>query len=167
MATSAALTHGLYTDAVKEDIRAILDAEAPISRRLLIRRLLKNYGIRSNNSSLDGYLNRIFSEMGLVSTGTDCIFFWKDKEQQESYAVCRKACGREALDIAPEEVAQAILQVVRDQFAIGKESLISEAARLFGYACVRDNILASMTRGLDYAIANKWVRLDGERYRIS
>jgi len=47
---------------------------------------------------------------------TDDIFYWKDKEQLDNYSGYRLASEREALDIAPEEVAQAILQVLKEQF---------------------------------------------------
>ena len=104
--------------------------------------------------------------MGLVTSGTEDIFYWKDKEQLENYSGYRLASEREALDIAPEEVAQAIQQVLKEQFAIDEDGLISETARLFGYASVRDNVLASMKRGIEHALKNNMIQLDGDRYKI-
>ena len=57
-AESAMFSQGYYTDSVVEDIRAILDAEAPISRRLLIKRLINNYGISRNGVRINTYLPR-------------------------------------------------------------------------------------------------------------
>ena len=166
-ADSAMFSQGYYTDSVVEDIRAILDAEAPISRRLLIKRLINNYGISRNGVRINTYLTEVFEDMELVTSGTEDIFYWKDKEQLENYSGYRLASEREALDIAPEEVAQAILQVLKEQFAIDEDGLISETARLFGYASVRDNVLASMKRGIELALKNNMIQLDGERYKIS
>ena len=166
-ADSAMFSQGYYTESVVEDIRTILEAEAPISRRLLIKRLINNYGISRNGVRINTYLTEVFEDMGLVTSGTDDIFYWKDKEQLESYSGYRLASEREALDIAPEEVAQAILQVLKEQFAIDEEGLISETARLFGYASVRDNVNASMKRGIEYALKSNIVQLDGGRYKIS
>ena len=166
-ADSAMFSQGYYTDSVVEDIRAILDAEAPISRRLLIKRLINNYGISRNGVRINTYLTEVFKDMGLVTSGTDDIFYWKDKGQLENYSGYRMASERESLDIAPEEVAQAILQVLKEQFAIDEEGLISETARLFGYASVRDNVLASMKRGIEYALKNNMIQFDGGRYKIS
>ena len=166
-ADSAMFSQGYYTDSVVEDIRTILEAEAPISRRLLIKRLINNYGISRNGVRINTYLTEVFEDMGLVTSGTEDIFYWKDKEQLKSYSGYRLASERESLDIAPEEVAQAILQVLEEQFAIDEEGLISETSRLFGYASVRDNVLASMKRGIKYALKNNMIQLDGERYKIS
>ena len=166
-ADSAMFSQGYYTESVVEDIRTILDAEAPISRRLLIKRLINNYGISRNGVRINTYLTEVFEDMDLVTSGTDDIFYWKDKEQLENFSSYRLASEREALDIAPEEVAQAIIQVLKEQFAIDEEGLISETARLFGYASVRDNVLASMKRGIKYALKNNMIQLDGERYKIS
>ena len=166
-ADSAMFSQGYYTDSVVEDVRAILDAEAPISRRLLIKRLINNYGISRNGVRINTYLTEVFEDMDLVTSGTDDIFYWKDKEQLENYSGYRLASEREALDIAPEEVAQAILQVLKEQFAIDEEGLISETSRLFGYASVRDNVLASMKRGIKYAVRENLITLDGERHKIT
>ena len=164
-ADSAMFSQGYYTDSVVEDIRAILDAEAPISRRLLIKRLINNYVISRNGVRINTYLTEVFEDMGLVTSGTEDIFYWKDKDQLDNYSGYRLVSEREALDISPEEVAQAILQVLKEQFAIDEEGLISETARLFGYASVRDNVLASMKRGIEYALKNSIIQFDGGRYK--
>ena len=165
-ADSAMFSQGYYTESVVEDIRTILEAEAPISRRLLIKRLINNYGISRNGVRINTYLTEVFEDMGLVSSGTDDIFYWKDKDQLENYSSYRLASERVALDIAPEEVAQAIIQVLKEQFAIDEEGLISETARLFGYASVRDNVNASMKRGIGYAVRENLIILDVNRYKM-
>lgn len=73
----------------------------------------------------------------------------------------------ESLDIAPEKVAQAILHVLKEQFAIDEEGLISENARLFDYASVRDNVHASMKRGIEYIFKNNMMQFDGSRYKLN
>ena len=70
------------------------------------------------------------------------------------------------MDIAPEEGAQAILQVLKEQFAIDEDGLISETSRLFGYASVRDNVNASMKRGIEYALHVKMIIYEMERYKL-
>jgi len=70
------------------------------------------------------------------------------------------------LDIAPEEVAQAVVQVLKEQFAIDENGLISETARMFGYSCVRDNVLTSMRRGVECAVTLHKIYLDDGRYKL-
>ena len=164
---SAKFSQGCYTDIVVNDVRTIIEAEAPISRRLLIKRLINNYGISRNGVRINTYLTEVFEDMGLVTSGVEDIFYWKDKEQLENYFGYRLASEREALDIAPEEVAQAIIQVIKEQFAIDESGLIIETSRLFGYASVRDNVFASMKRGVEYALKNNMIQLEGGRYKVS
>ncbi|MBR5898808.1 MAG: DUF3320 domain-containing protein [Muribaculaceae bacterium] len=166
-ADSAMFSQGYYTDSVVNDIQTIIEAEAPISRRFLIKRLLNSYDISRNGVRINAYLTEVFKDMNLVTSGTDDIFFWKSQEQRDNYSEYRMASGREALDIAPEEVTQAVLQVIKEQFAIDEDGLISETARLFGYACVRDNVHASMKRGIDLALSINLIKLDGERHKLS
>ena len=121
-----------------------------------------------SNTALLIYLSIFTCKLdNVVSTGTSTS--WeprrKDKKQLNNYSGYRLASERESLDIAPEEVAQAILQVLNEQFAIDEEGLISETARLFGYASVRDNVNASMKRGIEYALKNNMIQLDGGRYK--
>ncbi len=163
---SALFSQGEYTRTVIKDIETILDVEAPISRRLLIKKLLGNYNISRNGNRINAYLAELFTKMKLVTSGKDDIFFWKDREQFDNYRGFRTASGREALDIAPEEVAQAAIKVLKEQFAINEEGLIAETAHLLGYASVRDNVLTSMKRGIEYAVNSRKIVLDGERYRL-
>ena len=157
---------GKFKKDIVSDIRKIIEAEAPISRKLLIKKLLNNFGIMRNGPKINAYLTEIFSKMHLATTGTDDVFFWKNKTNIRSLSVYRPAAGRDPQDIAPEEVAQAIRQVVKDQFAIDEDGLIRETAALFGFATVRDNVLASMTRGLECAMSKKMIVLDDGRYRL-
>lgn len=163
---SALFSQGYFTDSVVNDIRTILAYEAPICRRLLIKRLLNSYGIARNGVRINSYLTEVFNDMDLVTSGVDDVFFWKDEEQRENYSGYRFS-SREALDIAPEEVAQAVIQVLEEQFAIDEEGLVSETSRLFGYANVRDNVLASMKRGIEYAVKNGSATFDGTKYKIA
>ncbi len=163
---AAMFTQGQYEDSVKMDIRTILDVEAPISRRLLTKRLLNSYGISRSGIRINAYLDQIFRSMNLVSSGSDDLFFWRDREQRDSFSGYRIS-SREALDVAPEEVAQAVIQVLREQFAIGEQGLVTETARLLGYANVRDNALASMRRGIAYAMDKGVILLDDGRYRLA
>lgn len=56
--------------------------------------------------------------------------------------------------------------MLKEQFAIGEEGLISETARLFGYASVRDNVLASMKRGIEYAVRESLIIFESMKYKF-
>jgi hypothetical protein len=166
VADSASFSQGYYTDTVVKDIKTIIATEAPISRRLLIKRLLTAYGISRNGVRINTYLGEVFEDMGLATSGTEDIFYWKDKEQLEHYSGYRLASEREALDIAPEEVAQAVVKVVQEQFAIDESGLVNETARLFGFNYAGDNISASMKRGINLALTIGLITIEANRYKL-
>ena len=166
VADSASFSQGYYTDTVVKDIKTVIATEAPISRRLLIKRLLTAYGISRNGVRINTYLGEVFEDMGLATSGTEDIFYWKDKEQLEHYSGYRLASEREALDIAPEEVAQAVVKVVQEQFAIDESGLVNETARLFGFNYAGDNISASMKRGINLALTTDLITIEANRYKL-
>ena len=84
-----------------------------------------------------------------------------------TFRIYRKASGREAYDIAPEEVANAALQVLEEQFAMNEETLVRETARLLGFANVRENVSLSMKRGITLGLSKRLFEMDGKRYRIN
>lgn len=162
---TSAFSQGRYTRSVMTNIQKIIKTEAPVSRQLVIKRILNSYDVRKG-PRVNAYLAEIFTQMDLISSGTDDVFYWKDEEQRDNYSGYRTASGREASEIAPEEVAQAVSQVVRDQFAIDEEGLVRETSELFGFAAVREQVANSMKRGIDYALKNNMITLDDMKYKI-
>ena len=93
--------------------------------------------------------------MELFSNEHGDTFYWKNEEQMRTYSVYRKASGREAYDIAPEEVVNAALQILEEQFAMNEETLVRETARLLGFANVRENVALSMKRGITLGLSKR------------
>ena len=52
------------------------------------------------------------------------VFCWKNREQCISYSIYRPVSEREATDIAPEEIANAIRQVLTDSISLPVADLI-------------------------------------------
>lgn len=146
------LTQESYKKIITNRITAIIATEGPVSRSLLCRRLINSFGISRMGSRLNAHMERILAEAGLQTTGTKIKFYWDKGVSPLSYGIYRPDSDREALDIAPEEVAVAACKILTDQVALPKEDLLRETARLFNYTRMGDNVTESMTRGIDYAI---------------
>lgn len=164
---STNIAQGEFTDSIVKHINMVIENEAPISKHLLVKKMLKAYGISRNSIRLNAYFSNVFREMGLFSNDHGDTFFWKNEDQMHTFRIYRKASGREAYDIAPEEVANAALQVLEEQFAMNEETLVRETARLLGFANVRENVSLSMKRGITLGLSKRLFEMDGKRYRIN
>lgn len=164
---STNIAQGEFTDSIVKHINMVIENEAPISKHLLVKKMLKAYGISRNSIRLNAYFSNVFREMELFSNEHGDTFYWKNEEQMRTYSVYRKASGREAYDIAPEEVVNAALQILEEQFAMNEETLVRETARLLGFANVRENVALSMKRGITLGLSKRLFEMDGKRYRIN
>ncbi len=80
--------------------------------------------------------------------------FWRPGQIPGEYNVYRvpktDAEKRDAEDICPEEVANAIKQVAKEQISISKDELIRETAKMFGFARIGSNVEQAMVRGMNH-----------------
>lgn len=110
--------------------------EASISKNLLCKRVLPAWSISRNGARLNNYFENLFAEMDIhkISYGNN-VFFWKQKQHPTEYTLYRAAGNdydkRNADDIPPKEIANAIKQVLKEQISLSKDDLIRETAKLF------------------------------------
>ena len=162
--TSDDFAQGLYDTQAMAKIRAVIKAEAPISRALLCKRVLNSFGIARMGTRLAAHMDYLLNRMGLTATGTESLFYWSKDLDPKSYDIYRPDSKREALDIAPEEVAVAVCRILKEQGALPEADLIRETARQFNYTRLGDNVTASMTRGI--AFAEKSGRVAGDDGKV-
>jgi len=151
---------------IVQQIRQIIEAEAPISRDQLCRKVLSGWGITRIGSKIDVYLNRLFSQLNLKYTGSGKDrFYWK-LEQVPSEYMNYRIFASNASDIAPEEVSVAVKEILEQQISLSKENLIKETSLLFGFGRLGTIVEASMIRGIDTAIKRGFAKDDGGRIVI-
>jgi hypothetical protein len=146
-----------------EQIAAVIETEAPISRNLLCKRVLGAWGISRLGTRLSGYFENLFPTLQLkAETYNGNVFFWKDDQEPLQYSMYRvhhgEADKREAEDLCPDEVANAIKQVVTNQVSLSKEELLRETAKIFGFARIGNNVEQAMIKGIEAAINKGFVR---------
>ena len=149
--TSDDFAQGYYDSQVMDKIRSVIKIEAPISRALLCKRVLNSFAIARMGTRLAAHMDSLLKRMNLRATGKESLFFWNEDQHPESYDIYRPESKREALDIAPEEVAVAVCRILEEQGALLEVDLIRETAHQFNYTRLGDNVMASMTRGIVFA----------------
>lgn len=150
--TSDDFAQGYYDSQVMNKIRSVIKTEAPVSRALLCKRVLNSFAIARMGTRLAAHMDYLLKRMNLRTTGKESQFYWNDDQRPESYDIYRPESKREALDIAPEEVAVAVRRILEEQGALLEEDLIRETAHQFNYTRLGDNVSASMAHGVAYAL---------------
>lgn len=150
--TSDDFAQGYYDSQVMDKIQSVIKTEAPISRALLCKRVLSSFAIARMGARLAAHMDYLMKRMNLQTTGKEDIFYWNEEQHPESYDIYRPESKREALDIAPEEVAVAVCRILKEQGSLPEADLIRETAHQFNYTRLGDNVSASMARGVAYAI---------------
>lgn len=148
-------------------IRKIVENEAPISKALLGKKILSEWGISRLGPRIDAYLETIFDTLHLYRIEHDgLVFCWKDEAQYRSYAEYRPDSDRDAADLPPEETANAIRQILTDSISLPLPDLIKACAQIFGFARMGSNIEASMLRGIQEAVKKNYARVENGRATI-
>jgi len=152
---------------IKRQITEVITAEAPISRNLLCKRILSSWGIARLGQKIDARFEQLLQSLPFYkSTYEGMAFFWKDKEQMDNYSVFRVQSGRDAIDLPPEEVANAIKQTLEEQISMPMKELARLVGQLMGYAKMGANIETAMYQGIKTAVAKGYIKIENNRAKI-
>lgn len=149
-------------------IRKIMESEAPISKSLLCKKILSEWGISRLGTRVEAQIETAFDTLNIYRTEYEgLVFCWNDKEQCASYSIYRRVSDREATDIPPEEIANAIRQLLTDSISLPAADLIKACAQQFGFARMGSNIDAAMQRGIREAVKRNYAKIENERVTIA
>ncbi|MES2829759.1 MAG: DUF3320 domain-containing protein [Bacteroidota bacterium] len=156
---------------IKAQLCNIVQTEAPISKNLLHKRLLNAWGISRMGGRASKYLDDLITNMELQQTeNLKRTFYWKSSQGSANYKDFRISAAespkREAEDLPPEEVANAIHQVLRNQISLSKQDLMRETARYFGYTKLGILVETYLSQGIEFAIAKGFAKLEGDRVKF-
>lgn len=149
-------------------IRKIMESEAPISKSLLCKKILSEWGISRLGTRVEAQIETALDTLNIYRTEYEgLVFCWNDKEQCASYSIYRPVSDREATDIPPEEIANAIQQLLTDSISLPVADLIKACAQQFGFARMGSNIDAAMQRGIREAVKRNYAKIENERVTIA
>ncbi|MCR2803978.1 DUF3320 domain-containing protein [Paenibacillus soyae] len=146
---------------VKEQIARVILEEGPISRPLLTRRVIQVWGMTRSGARIERHLSSLLASMKITSTEWDGIeFYWPEDAKPEGYAFYRvsekESERRSAEELPPEEIANAVHDVLFVQGSLSAEDLVRETVKLLGYSrtgaaldkMLRSGIQEALRRGL-------------------
>ena len=120
-------------------VRTILEKEAPVSRKLLLRKVLGAFGISRAGARVEGIFSAVLErEEKVVTRDEDREFYWKKEQNPDEYAIYRVGedeSGRRSMDDIPSrEIQNAALEVLRQQGSMTRADLVRETAKKFGFS---------------------------------
>lgn len=149
-------------------IRKIMESEAPINKSLLCKKILSEWGISRLGTRVEAQIDTALDTLNIYRAEYEgLVFCWNDKEQCASYSIYRPVSDREATDIPPEEIANAIRQLLTGSISLPAADLIKACAQQFGFARMGSNIDAAMQRGIREAVKRNYAKIENERVTIA
>ncbi len=153
---------------VMRQMKDVLNIESPISKDLLYRRVLSAWGTPRMGSRIASYFDGLLSQIHYLQSQSDTsIFLWNITQQPEQYAGYRIAKSdaqkRDAEDLPPEEIANAVKAILKQQISLPTADLIRETAKLFGFSRMGGNVEMAIQKGIELAAEKGFVTVGNER----
>lgn len=153
-------------------ILEIVDAEGPITTRLLARRIAPYWSLKRATGRLERRLVELLRTNRAPGPKVTGDVVWKVGQSPETWADVRPPnpaapdTQRQAADIPNVEIANACLAVLRANLAMDRDDLARETARVFGIGRMGAKVAAHMNEGIDLLVKRGTAHVDGERITL-
>ncbi|MDA0754105.1 MAG: DUF3320 domain-containing protein [Candidatus Marinimicrobia bacterium] len=151
-------------DTLPKLISKIIEQESPIHIRQLALRVIEQFGMTRVGSKIMDIIEYEVDIMKTVTVKNDFVYL---KKQQIDFI--RKRVDTDMDDnillISPEEIQNAIKIVLTKEFAIPKNELIVQIARILGYLHTGPRIQEYLSELID-SIEGKFIELEDNEYRL-
>lgn len=146
-------------------MRKILIAEAPISRKALMKKTLSAWGITRSGSRVEASFDAALQKVEKQETrDMDAVFYWKKNQEPEKYQGYRvedqHGNKRNMDDISSYEITNAIREVLAEQVGLSKRDLIRETAKKFGFTRMGNVIETVISHAIDIAVQRGIIAVD-------
>ena len=141
---------------IQKVIEEILKTEAPISRKVLMRKTLLAWGISRSGARIESVFESVLKCVDCITTEEGGkIFYWLSEQVPGAYPGFRvedQNGERRSMDEVPcDEILNAVKEVLSEQISLTKEDLIRETAKKFGYSrmgnVIENSIGAAIEKG--------------------
>jgi hypothetical protein len=163
----------LYSQAsVLAVMQKILDREAPMSRKALMRKVLSGWGISRSGSRVESVFDLASDKLEKQETkDLDNVFYWKTAQNPDTYTGYRvedqNGNKRSMDDISSYEILNAIVEVLKEQVSLTKTDLIRETAKKFGFSRLGNVIDVTVQNAIEQGVKrNLIVVSDGDKVAL-
>lgn len=116
----------------------ILADEAPVSKKLMMRKILNAWDITRSGSRIENVFMSAMKEVQKTETVEgENVYYWLVDQQPEEYNIYRTEDQfgnyRSMDEIPVQEILCAVIEVLTEQVGLSREDLVKETAKKFGY----------------------------------
>lgn len=133
----------------------IAQAEAPILKDILIRKVMTSFGINKSNSALEATEKAIKSVKIKSQKQKGMVFCWAPDQDPKAYYGLRISNERSGNEICPQEMRNAAVYALKTKGELTKDDLVKEMSRVFGYKRLGPKLEAALLVGVQYARSTK------------
>lgn len=131
----------------------IIEAEAPISKKALFRKVLSAWGITRSGNKVESILNTAITFVDKRETSDNRnTFYWTKNQNPNEYAIYRvedqNDVKRSIDDISSYEILNAIIEVLNEQISLNINDLIKETAKKLGYSRIGTIIVSTIKNAI-------------------
>lgn len=154
--------------AIRQLAVQILIDEAPVSRKLMLRKVLGAWEIARTGSRVEHIFDTALQNVQRFETvEADNTFYWRVDQKPEEYDNYRAedqfGSHRSMDEIAVQEILCAVLEVLAEQVAVTGEDLIRETGKKFGYTRIGTVIEKAVSNAVAYGTEHGRIReVDGK-----
>ncbi len=147
---------------ISKCINDILTAEAPMNKKVLAKKTFSCWGISRPGANMKALFDAALAKADAKTTSAgENEYVWLGSQTPELYDKCRSVYigdeKRDIDDVAPEEIAVGIREIMSRQVAMAREDLLREVAHLFGFTRVTPTLEVSVALGIKAAKNRGWV----------
>ena len=136
-------------------IEEIVNAEGPVSFDIVARRTANCWEIGKIGAKVSERMHKLVLKSNVNRvTIKKRVFLWPEHIDRNHFRIFRvpgkdNDSRRNAADIPPEEIANAAQHIIKEQVSLPIDDLVSETARLFGFARTGVVVNESIRIGID------------------
>ncbi|MFG6146825.1 DUF3320 domain-containing protein [Halobacillus sp. B23F22_1] len=150
---------------IQEQIKKILEGEAPVSFLNLTRKIINAWGFSRSGAKLEKVIQDVLTGLKVYETNEEKgKFLWKNHEQFSSYSEFRvKSRHRRALqDISKIEYSNRVIQIAKAALRLPKADLIREISNQLGYNRTSTNTEIYVQEAIDLSLKEGLITEDVE-----
>ena len=129
----------------------IVQAEAPILKDVLIRKVTASFGVSKSTAVLDATEKAIKAVKIKTTRQKGAVFCWAPNQDPKAYTGLRVSKDRSGDEICPQELRNAVVYALQTKGELGKDDLIKEASVVLGYKRLGRNLETALAAGVQYA----------------
>lgn len=151
---------------IEKLLLVILQAEGPILKGVLIRKIITSFGVKRNAAVLEATENALKNVKAKTSKHKGSVFCWAPNQDPDSYSGLRATKDRSGVEICPQELSNAAVYVLQEEGELSKDNLIMKVSAVLGYKKLSKNLESALTEGIEFARSSGEIIYVGGMFKL-